>query len=69
MFLNGTQTGSTYVSSASITAGTTNLVVGGSALNPGSFNVNCYIDDLRITKGFARYTSNFTAPTAAFKTR
>jgi hypothetical protein len=27
---------------------------------------NCYIDDLRITKGFARYTSNFSVPTEAF---
>jgi len=33
----------------------------------GSDNyLNAYIDDLRITKGYARYTTNFTAPAGPF---
>lgn len=66
MFIDGTQTSSTYTNSDSCLIGTNRPVIGAnSAL---SANFNGYIDDLRITR-YARYTANFTAPTAAFGTQ
>lgn len=60
LFINGTQTGVTQTSSQSYNLSTTSLTIG----SQGASNYfNGLIDDLRITRA-ARYTSNFTAPTA-----
>jgi len=64
LFVNGTQAGSTYTSSDNFS--NTTLRVG---VRPDNqYPWNGYIQDLRITKGYARYTANFTPPTAAFPT-
>jgi len=64
LFLNGTAE-DTVTDSGTIVTGT------GNRLFIGNFGVNYlngYMDDLRITVGQARYTSNFTAPTSAHLT-
>jgi hypothetical protein len=62
LYLNGTSDG-TGTSSAT-TSTNVDLWVG--ANYGGTRYLNGYIDDLRITKGYARYTANFTAPVGPF---
>ena len=66
MFLDGTQVGSTYTDSTVYVNGTSRPVIGAEGFNsPPNDVINGYIDDLRITKGYARYTATFTPPTSA----
>jgi hypothetical protein len=69
MFLDGTQVGSTYTDSTNYLNGTNRPFIGGSGYHVTSLYFQGYINDLRITKGYARYTANFTAPTQAFPTQ
>jgi alpha-tubulin suppressor-like RCC1 family protein len=61
IWINGTSAGS----NTTTTNFTGSKITIGSAVNNAGPYFG-YIDDLRITTGYARYTSNFTAPTAAF---
>lgn len=64
LFMDGVQQSSTWTDS-----GPTNLgqaVFFDIGFYPGSTAFRGYIDDFRVTKGVARYTSNFTPPTEPF---
>lgn len=63
LFLNGTQIGTTQTSSQAYNLAVTTASVGSMG---ASLYFTGYMQDIRVTKGVARYTSNFTAPTEAF---
>jgi hypothetical protein len=63
IWVDGTSNG-TGTSSASMNGSSLCYVGRNNQFSPR--NITGYIDDLRITKGVARYTANFTAPIAPF---
>lgn len=64
-FIDGTQFGSTYTDTNSYAL----LPITIGDRWDGTLPFNGYIDDLRITNGVARYTSDFTPPTEALPTK
>ena len=63
LFLNGTQVGSTTSYTGSFPSNIA-VTVGDNAAGTESWNG--YLDELRITKGYARYVANFTIPSSAY---
>ena len=64
LFLNGTQVGSTGTSSANLQTSSA-VIIGRSPTNPYVGTQTSYIDEVRLSN-VARWTSNFTAPSAEY---
>lgn len=71
MFLNGVQDGPTFIDSLNYVIGATRPMIGGGGFGNGidGNELNGWIDELRVTKGVARYVANFPPPTRAFASR
>lgn len=67
LFLDGTQEGSTATNSSNITSSATGLTIARWAEIGDNGVWTGYISDFRVTKGLARYTANFTPPTASLE--
>jgi hypothetical protein len=68
-FTNGALVTTDSSWNGAIANSTGNLVIGTNGMGESSgdsYRLQAHIDDLRITKGVARYTANFTPPTAPF---
>ena len=67
LFLNGVQEGSTYSDSNSYVAKLNRPVIGGEGPNFANNPFGGFLSNLRVVKGTALYTANFTPPTQVLK--
>lgn len=66
MFLDGTQVGGDYTDATSYTAGPLILGTAGDALGSIYGFDSGWIDEIRVTKGVGRYSTDYTVDTVAF---
>lgn len=66
VFVDGTQLGSTVTNSSNIVVAGQGVTIGSVSVNGGSNFFNGWIDEPRILKGTAGWTSNFTPPTSEY---
>ena len=65
LFVNGNRDlNLTGISGALVNRASYAKVIGSWWSDSSMNRINGYIDDFRVTKGYARYTANFTPPTA-----
>ena len=69
LFVGGTQIGTTFTYSTAIdtTYSSGNFYMG--QTNISGWPLNGYMSDVRVTSGYARYTTNFTPPTSPFQVK
>ena len=67
-YVNGVASATTISSSTNFVSTTYGVWVGAAGdADTYGYELNGYLDDVRITNGYARYTANFTPPTQAFQ--
>jgi len=69
LFVDGIQVGATYADTNSYITGLYRPVIGSLGVTLGTSVYSGYMDDLRITHGYARYTGNFSPPVQPHFTR
>jgi len=64
MYINGTQAGSTYTDPNNYNNGANRPLLGADATNPATVFLSGYVSNVRVVRGVAVYTGNFTVPTS-----